>query len=49
MLRVGSFALARFGRTRKLQEPPFAGAAGRKSFASQRILEVLLLISARFA
>ena len=39
MPREGSFALASFGRVRKVQEPTFAVAAGRKSFALKRILE----------
>ena len=37
--REGSFALAFFGRMRKVQEPAFALSAGRKSFALKRILE----------
>src|SRR5262249_25130116 len=40
----GSFALASFGRIRKVQEPAFAGGAGWPSFAVKRILEVVLLI-----
>jgi hypothetical protein len=43
--RVGSFALAFFGRTRKVQELPFAVTAGRKSFALKRIFEGVLVIS----
>src|SRR5213082_2012419 len=39
MPREGSFALASFGRVRKVQEPTFAVAAGRKSFALEGILE----------
>lgn len=46
MLRVGSFVLAFFGRTRKDQELPFA-SAGRKSFVLKRIFEVSLVIAAR--
>ena len=48
MPRVESFALAFFGRIRKVQEPPFAVAAGRKSFALQRNFEAVLVISAWF-
>jgi hypothetical protein len=49
MPRVGSFALASFGRIRKVQEPPFAPlAAGRKSLALKRIFEAVLVISARY-
>jgi hypothetical protein len=44
--RVGSFALAFFGRIRKVQESPLAVTAGRKSFALKRIFEVVLVISA---
>ena len=44
MPREGSFALASFGRVRKVQEPTFAVAAGRKSFALKRILEAVLAI-----
>lgn len=44
MPRDGSFALALFGRVRKVQEPAFAVAAGRKSFALKRILEAVLVI-----
>ena len=43
MPREGSFALAFFGRVRKVQEPTFAVAAGRKSFALKRILEAVLV------
>src|SRR5206468_9853792 len=46
MPREGSFALASFGRVRKVQEPTFAVAAGRKSFALKRILEAVLVIFA---
>ena len=46
MPREGSFALASFGRVRKVQEPTFAVAAGRKSFALKRILEAVLVICA---
>jgi hypothetical protein len=48
MLRVGSFALAFFGRIRKVQEAPFQVAAGRKSLALKRIVESVLLILARY-
>src|SRR6266513_1650032 len=37
MPREGSFALAVFGRTRKVQESPFSFSARRKSFALKRI------------
>jgi len=37
MLRVGSFALAFFGKMRKVQDSPFALSAGRKSLALKRI------------
>src|SRR6266571_4460806 len=46
MPREGSFALASFGRVRKVQEPNFAVAAGRKSFALKRILEAVLVMFA---
>jgi hypothetical protein len=46
MPRDGSFALASFGRVRKVQEPAFAVAVGRKSFARKRILEAVLVIFA---
>ena len=46
MPREGSFALASFGRVRKVQESAFADAAGRKSFAVKRILEAVLFIFA---
>jgi hypothetical protein len=48
MPRLVSFALTFFGRTRKVQEPPFAVAAGRKSFALKRIFEAVLVISTRY-
>src|SRR5437899_2910035 len=44
MPREGSFALASFGRVRKVHESAFAGAAGRKSFAVKRILEAVFFI-----
>ena len=44
MPRDGSFALALFGRTRKLQERVFGLPAGRQSFALKRILEAVLVI-----
>jgi hypothetical protein len=44
MPRVGSFALAFFGRIRKAQAPPFA-AAGRRSFVLKRIFDGVLVIS----
>src|SRR4029453_16784448 len=44
MPREGSFALAFFGRTRKVQEPVLVLSAGRKSFALKRILEAVLVI-----
>jgi len=47
MPRVGSFALAFFGRIRKDQEPRLAVAAGCKSFALNRIFEAVLVISAQ--
>jgi hypothetical protein len=40
MPRDGSFALAFFGSARNVHGPPFAVAAGRKSFALKRILAV---------
>ena len=43
MPREGSFALASFGRTRKVQEPSFSFSAGRKSFALKRIDAVLVI------
>src|SRR5438093_4317270 len=42
--REGSSALAFFGRVRKVQDPTFAVAAGRNSFALKRILEAVLII-----
>jgi hypothetical protein len=44
--REGSFALTFFGRVRKVQEPTFPVAAGRKSFALKRILEAVFVIFA---
>jgi hypothetical protein len=44
MLREGSFALASFGKVRKVQEPALAAAAGRTSFARKRILARVLVI-----
>jgi len=46
MPREGSFALASFGRVRKIQEPTFAVDDGLKSFALKRILEAVLVIFA---
>ena len=46
MPRVGSIALALPGRTRKVQELPFAVCAGRKSFALKRIFGAVLVIAA---
>ena len=43
MPREGSFALAFFGRMRKVQESAFSLSAGRKSFALKRILEAVLV------
>jgi len=43
MPRVGSFALAFFGRVRKVQEPPFAVAAGRKTVAVKRIFKAVVV------
>ncbi len=48
MPREASFALAFFGRLRKVQEPTFAVAAGQKSVALKRILEAVLVIFALF-
>ena len=46
MPREGSFALASFGRMRKVQEPAFSLSAGRKSFALKRIkVLVIWLVS----
>ena len=42
--REGSFALASFGRVRKVQETAFAVPAGRKSVALKRILEADRLV-----
>src|SRR5438105_10087548 len=39
MLREGSFALASFGRVRKVHETALAVAFGRKSVALKRILD----------
>jgi hypothetical protein len=47
MPRDGSFALAFFGRTRKLQEWVLALSAGRQSFALKRILEAVFVIFLR--
>jgi hypothetical protein len=47
MPRDGSFALAFFGRTRKLQERVLALSAGRQSFALKRILEAVFVIFLR--
>jgi hypothetical protein len=47
MPREGSFALALLGRTRKLQGPPFAVPAGRKSLALQRIFAAVLVMPAQ--
>jgi len=44
MPRERSFALAFFGRVRKVQEPIFAAAAGRTSFALKQILEAVSII-----
>src|SRR5215471_3379981 len=44
MPREGSFALASFGRIRKVQEPSFSVAAGRRRLALKRILAVVLVI-----
>ena len=44
MPREGSFALALFGRMRKVQESPFAVSAGWMSFELKQILEVFLVI-----
>src|SRR6266540_7325163 len=42
--REGSFALAFFGSTRKVQDSAFPVSAGRKSLALKRTLEVILVI-----
>lgn len=44
MLREGNLALALFGRIRKVHEPAFSLAAGRRSVALKRILEAFLII-----
>ena len=44
MPREGSFALALFGRMRKVQEPAFSLSAGRKSFALKRIEGLVILL-----
>lgn len=54
MPREGSLALAFFGRVRKVQEPAFADAAGRKSVAVKRTVEAvfwmaLVFIGSHFA
>jgi hypothetical protein len=43
MPRVGSFALALLGRTRKLHEA-FLGVAGRKSFALKRTVGMVVVV-----
>ena len=43
MPREGNFALAFFGRIRKVQESPVSLSAGRKSFALKRIDAVLVI------
>src|SRR5205823_6723550 len=43
MPREGSFALAFFGRLRKVQASALSISAGRKSFALKRILEAVLV------
>src|SRR5438552_4533410 len=43
MPREGSFALAFFGRLRKVQASALSLSAGRKSFALKRILEAVLV------
>src|SRR5215831_3719134 len=48
MPRVGSVALALPGRTRKVQELPFAACAGRKSFAMKRIFEAVLVMARNY-
>jgi hypothetical protein len=47
MPREGSFALAFFGRTRKLQERVSALSASRQSFALKQILEAVFVIFRR--
>ena len=44
MPREGSFALASFGRIRKVQELALVVSAGRRSFAVKRIFEGVLVI-----
>ncbi len=44
MLREGSFALAFFGRTRKVRKSPSALSPGRKRFALNRIVEAVLVM-----
>jgi hypothetical protein len=44
MPRDGSFALAFFGRMRKLHESAFAFSAGGKSFALKRIEGLVTLL-----
>jgi hypothetical protein len=44
MARVGSFALALFGRITKVQEAP-VGVIGRKSFALNRIFEAVFVFA----
>jgi hypothetical protein len=48
MLREGSFTLAFFGRVRKVQEPTFVVAAGRKSVAVKRIVASVFCMSLVF-
>src|SRR5262249_39631687 len=48
MPREGSFALASFGRVRKVQAPDFPVAAGRSSSALKQILKVVLLMVALY-
>ena len=43
MPREGSFALALFGRIRKVHVSVFSLSAGRQSFALKRILEAVLV------
>src|SRR5437667_7506648 len=42
MPRDGSFALAFFGKMRKVQESPFSLSVGRKSFALKRIVVLVI-------
>src|SRR5438874_541214 len=44
MPRDGSFALAFFGRMRKVHDLPFSPSAGRKSFALKRIEGLVTLL-----